>query len=249
MTIQQARGIQKRLRRILDSCEIYPRRGNHLDAVSFSLFLRMCELHETVCILAGKGLYRDAVVLSRMLCEAVISYNWLTNKDTNRRFSRYVYFKGKIQKQNIEVVEKHFKQKTELTSEQKALGRETEKLFKDFGKQWNDVKISNMAHEADTYETIAADSLGNMVVTYELFYWWFSLHAHPSIEAIQNFLPPAGKPFTTKRKPASHRTLQETIVVFQSTFWLFLIANRIDSVMALGQDAPLRKVIKLFKKS
>lgn len=209
----------------------------------------MCELHETVCILVGKGLYRDAVVLSRTLCEAVISYNWLTNKDINRRFSRYVYFKGKIQSQNIEVVQKHFKLKHTLTLEQKALNRETERLFKDFTKQWNDVTLSRMAHEADTYETIAADSLGNMVVTYELFYWWFSLHAHPSIEAIQNFLPPTGKPFRTTRTPASHQTLQERVVMFQSTFWLFLIANRIDSVMALGQDAPLKRVLNAINRT
>ena len=249
MTVRQARGIRKTLKRIIDSCDVYPRKGTFVDSVSLALFLRMCEVHETICILVGKGLHRDAVVLGRGLCESAITHYWMTNKDVNRRFDRYVHFLGKIQKQNIAVVEKHYGHKQALTKEQLDLVRETEKHFKNFGKQWNDVKIGEMAYEADAYETLPDGSSVNMAVSYDLFYWWFSLLAHPSIEAIQNFLPPQGSVFRSSRKPTVRRTLQEDEVLFLSTTWLLMIASRIDTVMSLGQDKEFEKTLLRIRKS
>ena len=56
------------------------------------MYSRMAELHESLCILVDQGRRRDAAILARTLCEAQISYYWLTNKDITERFNRYIKF-------------------------------------------------------------------------------------------------------------------------------------------------------------
>jgi hypothetical protein len=247
MNARQARGIRTRLQNILDSSRIYPRRGTAVDTVSLAMFLRMCELHETICLLATKKRYRDAVILARTLLEAAISLYWLTNKDVEYRFDRYLYVLGKVHKDNIAVVEKYYGHKHTSTKAERELVRETEKLFKHFGKQWNDVKISQMAEENDSFETLPGGAPVNLAIQYDLFYWWFSLLAHPSIEAIQNFVPLTGKPFNTRRAPSPRRTLQEDQVVVLATTWLFMIASRIDTALDLKQDKAIHKTLAKIK--
>ena len=101
MSVDKARRIRRILLNLVDKSEIYPRRGTHIDSVSLALFWRMAELHESICSLVVRGHRRDAAVLGRTLCEALITCYWLTNKDQDRRFDRYVNFWGKVRHENI----------------------------------------------------------------------------------------------------------------------------------------------------
>lgn len=248
MTVAKARRIREKLRRLLDACEIYPRRNTFVDSVSLALFQRMCELHESLCLLASIGRYRDAVVLGRTLCEAAISHYWLTNKDTDVRFDRYVYFAGQVRLENIGRVQEHYGQR-HIPSDptQLFVMNQAAKLFKK-SLQWNDKNISEMASEPDAYEKRKDGSAPDLSPQYRLFYWWFSLLAHPSIEAVQNFLPGDSEAFRVDKKPSPDKTIPEEYVVFLSTVWLFLIASRIDTVMDLEKGKELRRIFSNIKR-
>ncbi|HVA00471.1 MAG TPA: DUF5677 domain-containing protein [Terriglobia bacterium] len=243
LPVRRANNIRRILVAMIDGFEICPRRMHHLDSVSLALFARMAELHESICLLASKGRRRDAVILGRTLCEAAITLYWLTNdQQSDQRVNRYVKFGGQVILENIVRVEKHFgykhlpRDKAEIE-----LLREAKILFREHRSRWNDVAIARMAAEADTYNKDKEGKAPNIEAQYEIFYFWFSLLAHPCIEAIQNFLPRWGMPFKCSRSKL-YESIPEQDVVFLSTCWLYSIALRIQTVLKLRREDELRKV-------
>jgi len=214
-----------------------------LDSVSLALFGRMAELHESICLLASKGRRRDAVILGRTLCEAAITLYWLTNdQESDQRINRYIKFGGQVILENMARVEKHFgykhvpRRKAEIQ-----LLQEARILFRNDRYKWNDVPIGRMAAEPDSYSEKIGGKSSNVEAQYEIFYFWFSLLAHPSIKGIQNFLPKWGIPFECSRFNP-HQSIPEQHVVFLSTCWLFSIASRIATMLKLRRDSRLWQI-------
>jgi hypothetical protein len=203
----------------------------------------MAELHETICLLASRKRLRDAVVLARTLCEANISLYWLTNdRETDERINRYVAFGGQVTLVNMDRIKKYFsyeyvpKDRWEID-----LLKEARILFRNDRYKWNNIPISKMAAEPDSYEPPPTGKPTTMEPVYELFYYLFSLLAHPCIKAIENFLPAWGTPFKCFR-PSAYLTLQERHVVFLSTCWLFSIALRISKFSLIGRGSELKRI-------
>ena len=248
-SVQRARSIRRALVSLIDRSEICPRKYSHLESISLALFGRMAELHETICLLASKKRLRDAVILGRTLCEANITLYWLTNDpNSNERMNRYVTFGGQVTLENMARIKKHFnyeyvpKDRREI-----ALLKEAGILFRNDRYKWNPIPIGKMAREADFYGPAAPGEPSSMEPVYELFYFWFSLLAHPCIEAIQNFLPASGVPFKCFR-PSPRETLPENHVVFLSTCWLFSIALRISKFSLVRRGDELDRIWKELKR-
>jgi len=121
------------------------------------------------------------------------------------------------------------------------------KLFKENCPQWNDEKIGTMAAENDEYEQKRDSRSVNLRLQSEVLYFWFSLQSHPSIFAIQNFLPHSGRPFHSSQFPSKWQSLPEKEVVALSTIWLFAITDRVNSALNLGKEGDLKKILKLLK--
>jgi len=249
-SVKRARSIRRALVDLIDKSRIYPRRSSHLESVALALFARMAELHETICILASKERLRDAVVLARTLCEANISLYWLTNdRDSDERVDRYVAFAGQVTLENMVRTKKHFgyeyvpKDPREIS-----LLREARILFRNDRYKWNPIPIGQMAAELDTLGPALPGKPSSMEPVYELFYYWFSLLAHPCIKAIENFLPPWGTPFKCAR-PSTHQSLPEGHVVFLSTCWLFSMALRISKISLTRRVDKLGRIWARLKQS
>ncbi|SRR6266446_1872714 len=233
MTVEKAREIRAKLNTFLDECGVYPRPSNEIDGVSFAMYSRMAELHESLCILVDQGRRRDAAILARTLCEAQISYYWLTNKDITERFNRYIKFGAQVRRQNLKRIDEFY----ELAEDpdygvDEELLAEAEELFKNAA-QWNEKSLYEMANEHDEHDERVDKTKSANNAQYRLFYFWFSLLAHPSAEAIQNFFPPAREPFRTDRPPEAYQGFQEQTVAFLSTMWLFTIFIRMDLTLGL----------------
>jgi hypothetical protein len=208
----------------------------------------MAELHETICLLASKNRLRDAVILGRTLCEANISLYWLTNdRGSDERINRYLKFGGKVTLENMIRTKKYFsyeyvpKEKWEI-----ALLKEAEAMFRNDRYKWNNTPIGKMATESDSYEAPPTGKASSMEPVYELFYYWFSLLAHPCIKAIENFLPAWGVPFKCFR-PSAHQTIPEKHVVFLSTCWLFSMALRISKFSLIRRGDKLDRIWERLK--
>ena len=240
MSTEKAARIRRKLMAMLDNCQIYPRKNADLDEVSLALFARMAELHGSICVLVAKGKRRDAVILGRTLCEAVISHYWLTNRDTDTRIDRYIKFGGQVRLESMARVKEIFgyihvpSDKTEIM-----LLKQAEALFPKGSYKWNNVGIGDMAREPDEYEARADGTSANLSPQHRLFYFWFSLLSHPCIHALECFLPLSGKPFGSAKPSYSYRTIPELYVVFLSTCWLLQIAVRINQVLKLRLDTKL----------
>jgi len=249
-SVKRARSIRRALVNLIDKSQICPRRNTHLDSVALALFSRMAELHETICLLASKGRLRDAVVLARTLCEANISLYWLTNdRESDERVDRYVMFAGQVTLENMVRIKRHFsydyvpKDPREIN-----LLKQATILFRKDRYRWNPVPIGQMAAESDTFGPVPPGKPSSMEPVYELFYYWFSLLAHPCIEAIENFLPPWGIPFKCGR-PSTHQSLPERHVVFLSTCWLFSMALRISKFSLIRSEDELGRIWARLKRS
>ena len=208
----------------------------------------MAELHKTICFLVGRSLHRDAVILARTLCEAHISLYWLTNKDLHKRFDHYFKFWGQVRSLNKNRVKKWFNYEyTPIDSLEIELIEEARNIFKEASLQWNEKSIRKMAAENDEYEQKPDGSPINLLFQYEMLYFWFSLQSHPSIFAIQNFLPHSGRAFLSSRFPLKWQSLPEKEVVALSTIWLFAITDRVNSALNLGKERDLKQIAKLLK--
>ena len=248
LTAAKARKVRRALVALIDRSKICPRRNSYLDSVSLALFARMAELHETLCLLASKKRLRDAVILGRTLCEAAISLYWLSNdRDTDERINRYVKFGGQVTLENMERIKKYFgyehvpKDRREIQ-----LLKEAAILFKNDRYKWNHVSIGRMAAEPDSYEQGPTGEAVNIEAQSKLFYFWFSLLAHPCIKAIENFLPMWGVPFKCFR-PTRHQTIPEQYVVFLSTCWLISIVLRISKFSVIKKREELDRFWDMLK--
>lgn len=242
MEVSKARDIRAQMCTVLDECDIYPRRGSEVDAASLALFLRMAEIHESVCILVELGRHRDAVILARTICEAQIDYYWLTNKDITERFDRYIQFGKQIRALNDRRLRLFYDfEEDPLSEENRELIAGIEETFGN-KTQWNKLTVKQMAEEPDEFDPDVDKTSTTPNAQYELFYFWFSLFAHPCAEAIQNFFPPAGEPFTTGRAPDSWSGIPEETVIFFATTWLFTIFARIDLALGLQQDPRVSEI-------
>lgn len=213
-----------------------------MDSVCLALFARMAELHKSVCLLVGNGMRRDAVILARTMCEAAISVYWLTNSQTEDRFDRYVTFGGQIYAQFIERFHKYLGYvHTPSDPTEVRVIASAEKLFRDKEYRWNEKSIWEMANEPDLYESKPGARV-SLAPQSGLHYFWFSLHAHPTIWAVQSFLPKPGQPFKSSLPHRRFRDVPERRVVFLSTVWLFLMTLRIDTALRLRRGPELRNI-------
>jgi hypothetical protein len=248
-SVKRARGIRRSLVALIDNSEICPRRNCHLDSIALALFGRMAELHETICLLAAKKRLRDAVILGRTLCEANISLYWMTNDpESDERVDRYITFGGQVTLENMVRIKKHFsyeyvpRDRLEIN-----LLRKAGILFRNDRYKWNPTPIGKMAAEPDHYGSGPAGKPSTMEPVYELFYYWFSLLAHPCIKAIENFLPTWGTPFKCFC-PSAHRTIPERHVLFLSTCWLFSMALRISKFSLIRRGDELGRIWQRLKR-
>lgn len=242
-----ANRIRRSLVRIVDGCEIYPRRGTHLDSVSLAMFARMAELHEGVCFLTQKGRRRDGAILARTLCEAAITYNWLTNGPTENRIDRYLKYWGKVRQVNMDRIPKYFGYTyTPTDPVEIRLINEAKVLFRQ--NQWNEKNISDMAQEPIEGETNPDGTHVNLSAQYELFYFWLCLTSHPTIMAIKCFLPGPGQPFSSSSRPRPYVSIPESYLLFLSTVWLFQITRRINQTLKLRRDTELNTIFGKIKK-
>ena len=246
MSADKARRIRRILLNLVDKSEIYPRRGTHIDSVSLALFWRMAELHESICSLVVRGHRRDAAVLGRTLCEALITCYWLTNKDQDRRFDRYVNFWGKVRHENIARTTKYFNYRYVPKSPiEISLIEHAKAEFR--RNQWNEKHLADMAREALEGERRPDGTCVSLDQDYELFYFWLSLASHPSVMAIECFLPSTGEPFDSARPPRPYLNPAEDKLVFLSTIWLFRILMRINKTLKLKYDARLERIFRAIK--
>ncbi len=247
MNVARAETIRRKLVNLIDRCAVYPRQTTHEDSVGLAIFSRMVELHKSICLLVKTGHRRDAVILARTLCEAVLIHYWLTNRDSADRHDRYVKYWALVRGENISRIQKYFAYSyAPKNKDEKRLIDEAKYIFKK-GRTWNNVTIANMANEPDEYVKIASGTSPNLFAQYELFYFWCSLVAHPTIVAIECFYPDAGVPFSARKKPEDYQILPETAVVSLATVWLFAIALRLNQSLGLRRDGQLDKIYQLIK--
>jgi len=248
LSVRRARNVRRALVTLIDRSEVRPRKYDHLESVSLALFARMAELHETVCLLVSRKRLRDAVVLARTLCEANITLYWLTNDQrSDERIDRYVNFGAQVQLVNMERVKKYFNYEyTPKGRWEVDLLEDARNRFRKDRYKWNKVPISEMAAERDIYDPVSTGTPPSMRPVYELFYYWYSLLAHPCIKAIENFLPSSGVPFKCFQ-PSAHQTVPEMHVVFLSTCWLFSMALRISKITLVKRGDHLDRIWKKLK--
>jgi hypothetical protein len=248
MSLRKANRIRRRLAEIVDTCEIYPRRGTHLDSVSLALFSRMVELHQGVCLLAKSGHRRDGAILLRTLCEAVIIYYWLTNTDTEDRFDRYLKYWGKVRNENMKRVAKYFGHRyTPTSSTELSILKEAEALFQ--RNRWNEKDVFEMAREPIKGEMKPDGTEVDLSAQYELSYYWLCQVSHPTIMAIECFLPWPREPYSSSRPPRPYVSIPESFLLFLSTVWLFKITRRLNQTLDLHRDTELDRIFGEIKKN
>jgi Family of unknown function (DUF5677) len=241
MSAKRALAVRRRLIAFFDKRQIYPRRRTNMDTVCLAMFGRMAETHKSICELAGHGAIRDSVILGRTLCEAALTIRWLTNSEGEERLDPFVKFWGQVRRTNMRLTKKYFNYNHSPTDPtERNMLEQAKGLFRENAKQWSDVKVSRMAGEPDMYDQ------GNLFPQYELFYYWFSLESHPSIIAVEAFLPFSGEPFSSSKVPHEFRTIAGATVVYLSTLWLWTIAWRIARVLKLSNLGEIDEIFRLL---
>lgn len=244
MSVRTARRIRRKLIALMTGAGVYPRRSTHSDSVALGLFARMVELHESICVLAQRGKRRDAVILGRTICEVAIWLYWLTNKDVHERFERYFTFGGKVIDQFFRRFNKYLgREPAPVSKRLKDLVKNADVLFAERASQWNEKSIWEMANETDQHERTAAGAEVNLAPQNGIFYFWLSLHSHPTVWGIQAFLPMPGQPFTSSQPQREWNDTPELKIVSLSTIWLSFISSRIGTALKLRDDGEFRKII------
>jgi hypothetical protein len=249
MRTKEAERIRRRVVSLITGRLVHPRSNSEEDSTCLALFARMTELHKSICLLARRRLTRDAVVLGRTLCEAVISLYWLTNTDTGDRFDRYFKFGGKVFDELGKRFQKYLGYEVDLSDpvEIKMLA-DAKRIFKDRDYRWNDRSIWEMANEPDRFDS-GPGVPSHLGPQNGMHYFWLSLHSHPTIWAIQSFLPTSGKPFRSSRPPSPFRDIPERGIVRLSTVWLFFMAYRIDKFLGLRRGKELGDIFNQIRAS
>lgn len=247
MHISKAVQIRRRLVALITKRQIYPRTNTWQDSVCLALFARMVELHRSVCTLARRGMRRDAAILGRTICEVAIWVYWLTNSENEDRFERYVQFGGKVYSEFNHRFDKYLAYKhVPVNPIEIDLIANSKKLFKDRDLQWNDRNIWQMANEPDIRDN-RLGGVANLAPQSGIFYFWFSLHSHPTIWAIQSFLPQWIEEFTRARASHAFKDIPEICIIFLSTTWLFFITWRINAALHLRREKELDRIFKAIK--
>jgi hypothetical protein len=250
MSVREANSIRRKLFRLIDKCEIYPRANTNEDKIALALFSRMGELHKSICALARLDLRRDAVILGRTLCEGNITYYWLTNNEAESRFERYAAFGAQVRHLNVELAERYFAYRHIAADKQeRRLLEEAAAHLKPLERQWNRRSISKMAGVPDTYNVGSAATSTGLTSRYDLAYFWFSLHSHPCVWAVRCFLPPPGEVYRSSRAPRRVRDIAERHVVFLSTLWLYSMALRVNNVFGLRRSSQFRQILWQISRS
>ena len=247
INLKTANRIRRRLVGIVDGCEIYPRKNTHLDSVSLAMFARMAELHKGICLLTQKRRRRDGAILARTLCEAVITYNWLTNSPTEDRADRYVKYWGKVRQINMDRIPKYFGYNYKPTDPGEInLINEAKALFRQ--NQWYEKNIAAMAQEHIEGETNPDGTRANLSAQYELYYFWLCLTSHPTVMAIECFWPTPEQPFSSSMRPQPYGSIPESYLLFLSTIWLFQITMLVNKTLKLRKDIELEAIFKELKR-
>gem|GEM_PF-3912549 len=207
----------------------------------------MAELHESVCVLAQTGRRRDAVILGRTLCEAAIVIRWLTNHDDDDRLDRYVGFGGQVLRKLIAGAEKYMGYKDSPPEWVERVIKESAKLFKEGASQWSVEGIRKMAEETDFHERSPDGKPVNLDPQHGVSYFLFSLHSHPTIWTIQNFLPAHGEALKSLSQSSGYRDIAELVAVRFCTVWLYYVGARVNLVLRLRKDKQLSQIWEEIK--
>jgi hypothetical protein len=244
--IDGAADVAHKLRKSLVAEEIYVPTAVATSAIPYTHLTKAFQVHEAILVLCREGYGSEAMALSRIMLEMLITLRWITNNDQLRRAEDFAFFVAKRKEYAARSFAK-YQPGNPIAADVVTFVENTYKQYADKYKSWNFWSNSNTLKELASEKENLIQGLtppnDDMLMYYELFYSQASDYVHGTAMALDEAFPLAGTPYTASAKRESRHVF--TAVIY-ATQWLLYIMLRVDAYRQLGLDEQIKAALSDF---